>query len=680
MYNFIDVNESQEGSFLPSEALQINGEYIENLITGYRTLSVKGREAHYSELSTYSVGIRDGSILKSRRFPERTITVQFMLSSKSNEEYREAFNKLGEILNVQDAQLIFNDEPDKFFTGTPSSISEIDTGRNTIIGEFTLLCADPFKYSVVEYEATTDLESSSVLIDYKGTYKSFPKLEADFYDESQGDGDLTGQGDCGFVAFMNESEKIIQIGDPDEVDIVEAYAKSQTLVNQTFENTGAWGESAQALWTKNSGADLNNDHTKTGSLGIGVASYAVPSNPAPTSATILNAQSLVDSPNFNYSVVAKTSGRTANSVKVTFTITASLGLDRNYFGNGFVLDASIYIAGAWHTVRLKNSTDYWRGRTGHTININVTVTGLSNTQSAITGVKFKCDRNDPYGYMGPAGQLDERACSNIPISQYVADVPATYYLSPSSYGSGSKWHGPSITKSIGADASGAVGAANFSLTYKQQMCVNNVNQYGEFQMILTASDGSVVAGVEIIKHVAGNAAYVSLFVNDKVVHQTGIDITQNNRYFGLNGVKTSSITKSGGKISFKLGGYIVFEINDDSAAEKEVTNITIAFGQYSSNQKMYHNGLYWVKFVKNNCEIYKDVPNKFSANDVVVADCNDGKIYLNDILTPSLGALGNDWEEFYLTPGLNQIGVAYSDWVQEGCEPKFKVRYREVFL
>ena len=39
MYNFIDVTEASEGYVLPSEALKINGEYIEDLISGYRTLN-----------------------------------------------------------------------------------------------------------------------------------------------------------------------------------------------------------------------------------------------------------------------------------------------------------------------------------------------------------------------------------------------------------------------------------------------------------------------------------------------------------------------------------------------------------------------------------------------------------------------------------------------------------------
>ena len=43
MYGFVDTTENPEGSaWLPSEALQINGEYIENMIDGYQTLTVSG--------------------------------------------------------------------------------------------------------------------------------------------------------------------------------------------------------------------------------------------------------------------------------------------------------------------------------------------------------------------------------------------------------------------------------------------------------------------------------------------------------------------------------------------------------------------------------------------------------------------------------------------------------------
>ena len=121
MYNFRDVTETSEGVSLPSEALKINGEYIENLIEGYRTLTVEGREALSPEVGTYETGIRDGSTMRGKRYPARVIRITYQLIATSDEAFREAYNKLAAILDVEDAELIFDDEPDKFFKGTPCS-------------------------------------------------------------------------------------------------------------------------------------------------------------------------------------------------------------------------------------------------------------------------------------------------------------------------------------------------------------------------------------------------------------------------------------------------------------------------------------------------------------------------------------------------------------------------------
>jgi predicted phage tail component-like protein len=169
MYDFIDVTEVSEGLSLPSEALSINGEYIENQIPGYRTLTVEGREALSPEISSFETGIRDGSVLKGKRYPARVIRITYQLVANSNEEFRNAYNKLASILNVTNAQLIFNDETDKYFTGTPSLIGEVPPGKNAVVGEFEILCLDPFKYSLMEYEAVPDLDDSCILLDYQGT-------------------------------------------------------------------------------------------------------------------------------------------------------------------------------------------------------------------------------------------------------------------------------------------------------------------------------------------------------------------------------------------------------------------------------------------------------------------------------------------------------------------------------
>ena len=687
MYNFIDVTEVSESVVLPSEALSINGKYIENLISGYRTLNVSGREALSPDVETYSTGIRDGSKIKNKKFPERIITVTYQLVTESNEAFREAYNQLGKILDVENAELIFNDEKDKYYVGTPCIIGSVAPGRNAVVGEFEILCADPFKYSVLEYEAVPDLDDGSLLIDYNGTYKSFPTLVAEFHNENEASEDgetevsLTGRGDCGFVAFFNETEKIIQLGNPDEVDGEEAYAKSQTLVNSSFKESSSWGSAASKQWAVNSGITSSDAVQQVGALKMGVASYSNPGTPATTSGKLLNAVSRADSPDIGYAVSATASNRTADSVKVTVSISASLGTSASWFGRGYILMAYVYIGGSWRGITLKNTGEYWKGNKVHTKSLAVTVTGLSASTTVLTGIKFKVTRVDANG---KAGTLGETACNNLQISRYATAEPESYYLTASNYGSGENWHGPSITRRIPVDASGAVGATNFTLSYSHKMSIgsgsDSTNQLGAFQVLLVSGSGSnrkIVAGVNVYKGSSGKTAKLRFYVNNTVKSTMDVDLSHNNNLF--NSSVTSTIQKYGQTINFNIGGINRIYI-DMGIIDTPVTEVTFTMSQFGNKKTLSYNGLYWAKFVKNNCTTWKDVPNKFSANDIVEADCGSGEIRLNGLLTPALGAFGNDWEGFYLKPGLNQIGFSYSSWVDSEYAPVAKVRYREVFL
>ncbi len=555
MYNFVDTNGYAEGTALPSEALKINGAYLENKVTGYRTLYVKGREMLAPDIETYETGVRDGSTLQSKRFPARTITVGYQLIASSAEAFRAAFNALNAALDVEEAELIFADELDKFFIGTPFGRGDIPAGRNAVTGEFDILCADPFKYSCTEYEVTPTLDDGTTFaIQYNGTYRSYPTLVAEFADEDDDTtGGLTGNGDCGYVAFLSDDAAIIQLGDPDEPD-TEDYAKSQTLTKQIFTS-------------------------------------------------------------YNATVAAK-----------------------------------------------------WPINTGRTSSSAVTATG-----TVVVG----------------------KDAENIRM------------LVANSYGTGTEWHGPSITRTIPADASGHVGAKNFRLSYKQRMCMGqgkkDTKQRGLFQCLLVNVNGSertIVAGLSVNKNKTGKQALLKLYVNGKTVHTQYIDLTYHNKYFGYKKVVTKKIKKKGkvikkkriiqpvlsstirkyGKtVTFNIGG-IKKAFKVSAIANTEVHEITFLMGKYASVTPLTYNGLFWAKFISDSCETFRDIPNKFSAGDVVEADCEDGEIYLNDARAPELGALGNDWETFYLEPGANQIGVVWSDWVPAGSAPNCKIRYREVFL
>lgn len=683
MYEFIDVTEVSEGTSLPSEALSFNGEFIENLIPGYRTLTVEGREALSPELTTIETGIRDGSTKKGKRYPARTIRITYQLIAASNEDFRAAFNKLAGILDVEDAQLIFNDEDDKYYTGTVSRIGEVPPGRNSVVGEFEILCLDPFKYSIMKYEAKPSVDTSSILIDYGGTYKSYPKLCAEFFKEDgatedgEAENDLTGAGDCGYVAFFNENEKIIQLGDPEESDTADLHAKSQTLINNTFDKNTSWGTAAKNQWSVNAGITSSSAVEQAGNVGMAVRSYKEVEEPKSGPIALLDASSYAEDPTVHYSIVGTLVKRTDTTAEISVSIASKLGDKKSYFGNGFILSAEIVLNGVSKTVRLKDSSDYWEGKTEHKTSVTFKLTGLTSAAKDITGT-FRAFRSDSTG--GKTGVLAATAFRrSFTVPAYPSPVPDLYYLTVTNYGSGDNWHGPSITRTIPADETGEIGATNFTFSYNHRLAIADSsgagNQQGAFQVLLVSGSGNsrkIVAGVNIYKGSSGKNANLRFYVGGEAKDTITLDLSYKKAY------RTCTISKSGSNVQFNIAGIkrSYFIENSDIA----VNQVTFTFTKFGDRTPLEYNALNWVKFVKDNCQTWRDIPNKFSANDVIEADCNSGEITLNDVSAPAYGALGNDWEEFYLTPGVNQIGFSYSDWVDSEHAPAFKVKYREVFL
>lgn len=512
MYKFVDTTESQSGSNLPSEALEFNGEYIEEMIPGYRTLHVSGREMIGNELTDMEVGITDGSRYQHRRYLPRTITVTYQLMAETNEKFRAAFNKLNEILSAEEARLIFRDESDKYFIGTRADAGDVPTGTNNVIGEFDIYCTDPFKYSTKEYEVTPNLDNGLTIGEnYHGTYKAFPTLIADI------------KSSCGFIAFLNEREKILQIGDVDELDS-QQINKSQTLINHHFD----------------------------AGLGAGVQNVAT-------------------------------------------------------------------------TVKVVSAHEQ-------------------------------------------AGSCATREG----------------YLYAANYGSGSAWHGPSLTFRVPQDSNGHIGAKNCQFSWHHYFALNDANQLGVVQFLMTDRNKTNVAAVTFFKDEPGiNQAKYHLYVkgrqNPPEVRFAGDGNNKITGHLGLGAPKTaghSSIQKFGATITFNIAGEI-YTIEEPSLADVEVTEVSIYIGARGGYAAMPANFIYGLVFTSHSVQTWQDIPNKLIAGNQVEVDTKSGKVNVDGVEIPGLGALGNDWEEFYLEPGENQIRCTYSSWA---TKPNFKMKYREVYL
>ena len=532
MYPFTDTNAAPQEQVMPAEAPMINGAYLEEIIPGYRTLTVQGREAMTAEVETQSAGRRDGSLFLSRRYPERVIRVKYQLISESAETFRDAYNALAEYLHKDSVRLIFNDEPDKYFTGIPGHLEAVEPGRNAVTSEIEFICPDPYKYSVQEYEVAQDA-SGDLKCRYNGTFPAKPTFSAQFLEEEYTDEDeQVHDGSCGYLLLTNSDGTTLEFGDPEEPD-----GTSQGMTETLIED------------------------------------------------------------------------------------------------------------------KLRASTD------------TIPSTWLINDSTAVA-----------YGVtQGTIGMIPSVAAVTNPNNQY--------FVGPLTFGSYSGWYGPAMTCAIPEDSHGDAGAANFMFQCSLKCCYgagsDDISQIGGFVVYIHDANRHKLAGIRVWKTAAGSMGKIVFIADDANQDEVAISFDRNNKYFGTGQNNMIKSTKTGPKVVLYAGG-LQRTRDCPNIEQTEAKYITFQFLRKGTKPKLTWNGLYSWKFNKMDVDTWVDEPNKFTLGDRLDIDCGDGSVKLNNMLTPALGDIRNDWERFSLTPGENAVSAACSDWCLD--PPAVTMRYREVFL
>lgn len=157
-YDFHDLSKHDNFDFdsLPSEAMSFFWDskkqyvYLENLIPGYQTLQVTGREMLAYKISEETPPGMDGTLLESANLPARDIEVKYFLQSDDAHDLQAKYNKLMYFLSNQDLSFNFKDEPDYFYSGILTDIDKVEGGQLEVVSSFTLHCPNPFKVSSIK--------------------------------------------------------------------------------------------------------------------------------------------------------------------------------------------------------------------------------------------------------------------------------------------------------------------------------------------------------------------------------------------------------------------------------------------------------------------------------------------------------------------------------------------------
>jgi predicted phage tail component-like protein len=501
-------------NYLPSGAFKINGTFLEDSVPGYHTLNANNKWTLEKQISTVETATRSGAIFTGSRYPARQIDIEYYIEGEDWSDLQSKYTQLMRVLDVENAEIIFNGEPDKFVRGYFSVPDDIETTDITRSGTFTIVCPDPFKYSVTEY--TANAVGGQFNITYDGTYKGYPTFVTQFANSEDADGDSTETSECGFVGFANQREEILQFGDPEETDWADVNYPATVPVNKDFKSTTGWTLNGSKVITG----------TQTGSMAIG--------------------------------------------------------------------------------------TDQ------------------------------------------------------------------TSWTYPSGYGSGTNYHGPSLSKII----TGETDPIGKNYNFNWGMLFGGVEtvvktQFGGFECLLWNNDNGtrqLMSGVRVMKTARNANCTVYLYVGSS---------TTSVGHYTVNCSKlgTNSMKKVGSSFTFNVGG-VQRTFNKTSLQDTIANEITFHFMKKGSTTALSPFRLYRCKLQRTSFDNYENIANIFAPGDVLTVNTQDAGVYLDDgsatIPAAYLGALGNDWEDFYLNPGTNIIGTDYSDFTTD--PPTFTIKYRERFI
>lgn len=159
-----------------------------------------------------------------------------------------------------------------------------------------------------------------------------------------------------------------------------------------------------------------------------------------------------------------------------------------------------------------------------------------------------------------------------------------------------------------------------------------------------------------------------LWVNKKVIETKTFKMTDMT-YISKDEV-TSYIEKDGDTITFNVNGNVFSYSGLFGGVTPVVTRFAFMLHQNTNNRLP--------NLEVRNVVIFKDSYKALRAGDHVEIDVKNAKVYKNGIIAHNLGNMYNDFEEFYLEPGTNEITFQHSSFAAE--PPEYEISFREAYL
>ena len=240
------------------------------------------------------------------------------------------------------------------------------------------------------------------------------------------------------------------------------------------------------------------------------------------------------------------------------------------------------------------------------------------------------------------------------------------------------WNGPSMSGTIPKNSNGS-NTANFQFVNRVNVGTNAA-EVGRFEFNLTYQ-GKIVASLALFDDSASNDQWVfsGTVYDGRQAQMIFWDLLPRNYY--RDGNYNAVITKMGDQLTFRLDR---LDLGDGGIETRTVSGFSkvpidgwTAWFPGFSDQRGWSINWQESYFEWINVDYWDDIPNRFKDGDVVKIDVANRRVLVNGFEDRTLQTIGNDWGGFKIQPGNNTIELLTSHWAKQ-C--KAEVSWQEAFV
>ena len=240
------------------------------------------------------------------------------------------------------------------------------------------------------------------------------------------------------------------------------------------------------------------------------------------------------------------------------------------------------------------------------------------------------------------------------------------------------WNGPSMSGTIPKNSNGS-NTANFQFVNRVNVGTNAA-EVGRFEFNLTYQ-GKIVASLALFDDSASNDQWVfsGTVYDGRQAQMIFWDLLPRNYY--RDGNYNAVIAKMGDQLTFRLDR---IDLGDGGIETRTVSGFSkvpidgwTAWFPGFSDQRGWSINWQDSYFEWINVDYWDDIPNRFKDGDVVQIDVANRRVLVNGAEDRTLQTIGNDWGGFKIQPGNNTIELLTSSWAKQ-C--KAEVSWQEAFV